>query len=90
MARIRQGCPLEGKSLAIIILLLVEEYGWKELSDLTRISTFEKHPNFTTSINYLKKTPSARKKVEDLYLVTIERRTQTKSFFSGIACGVYF
>jgi uncharacterized protein (DUF2132 family) len=90
MARTRQDCPLEGKSLAIVILLLVEEYGWKELSDLTRISTFKKHPNFITSINYLKKTPSARKKVEDLYLRTIEGRPQTKPPNFGAICAVGF
>ncbi|MBL4755818.1 MAG: VF530 family DNA-binding protein, partial [Flavobacteriales bacterium] len=64
MNRRSHSCPLEGKSLAIIILLLVDEYGWKELSDLTKIATFQKFPNFATNINYLKKTPSARKKVE--------------------------
>lgn len=89
MARTRQGGPLEGKSLAIIILLLVEEYGWKELSDLTRIATFEKHPNFIANINYLKKTPSARKKVEDMYLRTIERQSQNKSSFCGALSAVY-
>jgi len=71
MERTRQDCPLEGKSLALIILLLVEEYGWKELSQLTRVAIFEKQPNFITSIKYLKKTPSARKKVEGLYLSII-------------------
>ena len=89
MGRTRQGGPLEGKSLTIIVLLLVEEYGWKELSDLTRISTFKNHPNFITSINYLKKTPSARQKVEDLYLRTIERQFQNKSSFFGALCAVY-
>ena len=75
--------------MAIIILLLVEEYGWKELSDLTRIATFEKHPNFIANINYLKKTPSARKKVEDMYLRTIERQSQNNSSFFAALSAAY-
>jgi len=88
MNRPSQSCPLEGKSLAIIILLLVDEYGWKELSELTKIATFQKHPNFATNINYLKKTPSARKKVEALYVETFDRLSRNNLSFSGAACTV--
>lgn len=88
MARTRQDYPLEGKSLALIILLLVEEYGWKELSSLTRVASFEKHPNFITNIKYLKKTPSARKKVEGLYLRTIEARSNKNALEFKEMCTV--
>jgi uncharacterized protein (DUF2132 family) len=89
MARTKQDCPLEGKSLALIILLLVEEYGWKQLSSLTRVATFEKNPNFITNIKYLKKTPSARKKVEGLYLRTIEARSSKKALEFKEVCIIY-
>lgn len=85
-----QDCPLDGKSLIVIILDLVDEYGWKELSKLTRINTFQKSPNFTTSLKYLRKTPSARKKVEELYIKMMELRNTGKPIsVLATAVGIY-
>lgn len=72
--RRNQDCPLKGKALIVIILDLVDQYGWKELSTLTKVNTFQKSPNFTTSLKYLRKTPSALKKVEDLYIKMMEHK----------------
>jgi len=77
--RRNQDCPLEGKSLIVILLDLVDEYGWKELSELTRINIFQKSPDFTTSLKYLHKTPSAKKKVQDLYKSMVEEKNPSHS-----------
>lgn len=61
---------LRGKQLVIIIFHLVEYYGWKQLENMTRIKDFGTKPSYQTILRYLKKTPSARKKVERLYLST--------------------
>ncbi|PCH86341.1 MAG: hypothetical protein COB88_08050 [Flavobacteriales bacterium] len=82
---------MKRKTLVVMILELVEEYGWKELSELTRVSTFRKSPDFTTSLKYLHKTPSAKKKVEDLYFKMVTEKDSGNSIavFSSVACEVY-
>lgn len=62
---------LKGKQLVIIIFHLVEYYGWKQLESMTSIKSFGIKPSYQTVLKYLKKTPSARRKVERLYLNTV-------------------
>jgi len=62
---------LSGKQLVIIIFHLVEYYGWKQLESITSIKSFGTNPSYQNILKYLKKTPSARRKVERLYLNTI-------------------
>lgn len=85
-----QEARLDGKSLVVIILDLVDEYGWKELSELTKINNFHKSPNFTSSLKYLNKTPSARKKVEQLYLKMMEiKNTGKRMSLLATTVGIY-
>ena len=65
--------PLHGKTLEFIITQLYEKYGWNELSALIRINCFYENPSIKSSLTFLRKTPWARKKVEDLYIKTFER-----------------
>jgi len=58
-----------GKPMIIVLLYLVDQYGWKKLGDLTGIKQFELAPNFTSSLVYLRKRPKARKSIEELYLL---------------------
>lgn len=60
--------PLHGKTLAAIVTTLVEHYGWQELSKHVNINCFKNDPSVNSSLKFLRKTPWARKKVEDLYL----------------------
>ncbi|WP_207431639.1 VF530 family DNA-binding protein [Sabulibacter ruber] len=62
--------PLHGKTLEMILVLLVDHYGWEELGDRIRINSFTHNPSIKSSLTFLRKTPWARKKVEDLYLKT--------------------
>ncbi|RVU23345.1 DUF2132 domain-containing protein [Sandaracinomonas limnophila] len=60
--------PLEGKTLQFIVEYLVEKYGWDELGRRIRINCFTFEPSVKSSLTFLRKTPWARKKVEELYL----------------------
>ena len=62
---------LRGKQLVLIIFHLVEYYGWKQLENMTSIKSFGSNPSYQAILRYLKKTPSARRKVERLYLSTV-------------------
>ncbi|CAN5491033.1 VF530 family protein [soil metagenome] len=62
--------PLEGKTLEKIVTDLVAHYGWPELGDRIRINCFNEDPSVKSSLKFLRKTPWARKKVEELYVGT--------------------
>ncbi|WP_411828092.1 VF530 family DNA-binding protein [Luteolibacter sp. AS25] len=65
--------PLHGYTLEIIITRLVEEYGWDELADRIRIRCFANDPSVKSTLKFLRKTPWARNKVENLFIETLER-----------------
>ena len=66
--------PLFGKTLESILEYLVLEYGWKELGTYIVIKSFNKDPSIKSSLTFLRKTPWARQKVEDLYLSTLKSK----------------
>ena len=59
---------LHGITLEMIVTSLVEQYGWDELGRLIPIRCFTNSPSIKSSLTFLRRTPWARKKVEDLYL----------------------
>ena len=65
--------PLHGIRLIDILELLVEEYGWEELSYEININCFTNNPSINSSLKFLRKTQWARDKVERLYLKTINQ-----------------
>lgn len=65
--------PLHGKKLADILKSLVETYGWEELGNKITIRCFTHDPSVKSSLKFLRKTPWAREKVEQLYLKSISR-----------------
>jgi uncharacterized protein (DUF2132 family) len=60
--------PLHGKTLEMILQHLVDLYGWEDLGQIIRINCFTYDPSIKSSLTFLRKTPWARKKVEDLYV----------------------
>lgn len=60
--------PLHGITLEMILNQLVEKYGWIELGKRIPINCFKENPSIKSSLKFLRRTPWARKKVEDLYL----------------------
>jgi len=65
--------PLHGLTLETIITSLVDHYGWEELGYRIRINCFISDPSVQSSLKFLRKTPWARTKVEQLYLDTISK-----------------
>jgi len=59
--------PMHGVTLEMILNRLVEKYGWEEMSHRIRINCFANDPSIKSSLTFLRRTPWARKKVEDLY-----------------------
>ena len=72
MAEPQPNNPLHGKTLEMIVTHLVDHYGWHELGDRIQINCFNIDPSIKSSLTFLRKTPWARKKVEDLYLESLE------------------
>ena len=72
MAETQPNNPLHGKTLEMILLYLVDRYGWEELGERITINCFIHDPSIKSSLSFLRKTPWARKKVEDLYLDSLE------------------
>ena len=62
--------PLHGITLEMILNQLVEQYGWDELGIRIPIKCFTNNPSIKSSLKFLRRTPWARKKVEDLYIRT--------------------
>jgi uncharacterized protein (DUF2132 family) len=60
--------PLEGVTLEMIVTKLVENYGWERLGQKIRIKCFTSNPSIKSSLTFLRRTPWAREKVEQLYL----------------------
>ncbi len=65
--------PLHGVTLEKLVTSLVDYYGWEELGLLVKIRCFTSEPSVKSSLKFLRKTPWARKKVEDLYLTMLKR-----------------
>jgi uncharacterized protein (DUF2132 family) len=60
--------PLHGQTLEMIVNSLVSRYGWSELGTRIDIRCFKNDPSVKSSLKFLRKTPWARKKVEDLFI----------------------
>lgn len=66
--------PLHGKTLEAILIELEDFYGWEQLGSMVNINCFISDPSIKSSLKFLRKTPWARKKVEDLYLYMLSRK----------------
>ena len=59
---------LHGITLKMIVTQLVAEYGWEEMSKRIDIRCFTHDPSIASSLKFLRRTPWARDKVEEMYL----------------------
>jgi len=60
--------PLHGIKLQQIVEELVDYYGWEQLSLRINIRCFQHEPSVKSCLKFLRRTPWARAKVEELYL----------------------
>lgn len=66
--------PLHGITLEQILTHLVNEYGWDEMGNQINIRCFQIDPSVKSSLAFLRKTPWARKKVEDFYIYSLRKK----------------
>lgn len=60
--------PLHGVTLEQLLTALVAEFGWEEMSRRIDIRCFRFEPSIKSSLVFLRKTPWARAKVEEMYV----------------------
>jgi uncharacterized protein (DUF2132 family) len=73
MAETQPNNPLHGITLEQIITHLVDHYGWPELGRRIKIRCFTHDPSLNSSLKFLRRTPWARAKVEQLFLASQEK-----------------
>lgn len=66
--------PTHGIKLADMLEYLEFTYGWEELSRMIPIRCFMYEPSIKSSLAFLRKTPWARDKVEQLYIQSVKER----------------
>ncbi len=59
---------LGGITLEMMVTQLAEQIGWKAMGDAVPIRCFTHEPSIKSSLKFLRRTPWAREKVEQLYL----------------------
>jgi uncharacterized protein (DUF2132 family) len=64
----QQNNPLHGLTLEFIVTELERQYGWPELGRRIPVKCFTNDPSVKSSLKFLRKTPWARTKVEQLYI----------------------
>ena len=60
--------PLHGVKLVDILEHLVDKYGFEDLGERITIRCFTDNPSIKSSLKFLRRTPWARAKVEQLYI----------------------
>lgn len=65
--------PLHGVKLKTIVESLVVHFGWEKLAIKININCFKNEPSIKSSLKFLRKTPWARDKVEQLYINTLKK-----------------
>ena len=73
MAKEQINNPLHGMTLEKIVVSLEDFYGWEGLGARIEIRCFTHDPSVKSSLKFLRKTPWARKKVEELFVYTLEK-----------------
>lgn len=56
-----------GVTLEMILTRLLKKHGWEGLYSRIKINCFGKNPSIKSSLTFLRRTPWAREKVENLY-----------------------
>ena len=60
--------PLQGVTLAALLTELVDHYGWDGMARMVDVRCFKSDPSIKSSLTFLRKTPWARTRVEEIYL----------------------
>ena len=74
----QQNNPLHGVKLLHKVEALVEYWGWDQLALRIPVRCFMHDPSVKSTLKFLRKTPWARTKVEELYLHTFPNGVEEK------------
>ncbi len=66
--------PLHGIKLKDMLETMVEYYGWSGLALHVRVNCFLSDPSVNSSLKFLRRTPWAREKLENLYLEMLSEK----------------
>ncbi len=70
MTKQKPNDPLHGVTLERLLTELVELHGWEDLGRRVPVRCFLFDPSIKSSLTFLRKTPWARTKVEQIYIAT--------------------
>nr|WP_213030356.1 VF530 family protein [Acinetobacter baumannii] len=65
---------MHGLTLEAIVTALVAHYGWPGLAERIPVRCFSVDPSISSSLQFLRKPPWARAKVEGLYLYMLREQ----------------
>ena len=68
---------LDGITLEMIVTRLSDTMGWEAMAAAVPIRCFTHDPSIKSSLKFLRRTPWARKRVEELYLQHARSRIST-------------
>ncbi|MCF6295811.1 MAG: VF530 family protein [Flavobacteriaceae bacterium] len=68
--------PLHGIKLEQIVTDLQAHYGWEYLGCIINVRCFTDNPSVKSSLKFLRRTPWARTKVENMYLNMLKQQTK--------------
>lgn len=74
----QQNNPLHGLTLKVIVETLEAKLGFEKMGHEVKINCFTSDPSIKSSLKFLRKTPWAREKVEQLYLSIIDNEAGNK------------
>lgn len=66
--------PLHGITLERMLTELVEDVGWETMGRRVKIRCFTDDPSIGSSLKFLRRTPWAREKVEEMYRGLLRER----------------
>jgi uncharacterized protein (DUF2132 family) len=70
--------PLHGVTLEKVLRSVVDRHGWTEMAHQIPIRCFMFDPSITSSLTFLRKTPWARKRLEDWFVYDAIRDRSTQ------------
>jgi uncharacterized protein (DUF2132 family) len=60
--------PLHGITLEMMLHYVLAHYNWKQLYEQIPVNCFKIEPSINSSLKFLRKTPWARQRLEQLFL----------------------
>ena len=75
----QQNNPLHGQTLQIILETLEKQLGFEKMGQQVKINCFTSDPSIKSSLKFLRQTPWAREKVEQLYLSILKTSVSQKA-----------